>query len=169
MRAEPRPRGDRYNSGFGFMITSDGLSPIAPPWTSLTAYDLNAAPSSGRSRSATCRNWPRRASRNTGVALSESRPGGHRGRPDLHRHARPEVRALDVDTGKVLWKAEVDAALEGMPAVYEVGGSSSSSSAPPRGPPPTPMPSPGTLLDRADTWRLRRLRAAMKAFPDFSI
>jgi len=31
----------RYRSGFGFMLTSDGLSPIAPPWTSLTAYDLN--------------------------------------------------------------------------------------------------------------------------------
>jgi quinoprotein glucose dehydrogenase len=33
-----------------------------------------------------------------------------------------EVRALDVDTGKVLWKAEVGAGLEGMPAVYEVNG-----------------------------------------------
>ncbi len=33
--------GERYYSGFGFMIASDGLSPIAPPWTSLTAYDLN--------------------------------------------------------------------------------------------------------------------------------
>ena len=33
--------GDHYYSGFGFMIASDGLSPIAPPWTSLTAYDLN--------------------------------------------------------------------------------------------------------------------------------
>ena len=36
--AEPA---ERYYSGFGFMIASDGLSPIAPPWTSLTAYDLN--------------------------------------------------------------------------------------------------------------------------------
>jgi len=32
------------------------------------------------------------------------------------------VRALDVDTGKALWEAEVDSALEGMPAVYSVGG-----------------------------------------------
>src|SRR5207249_3359825 len=31
----------RYISGFGFMIASSGLSPIAPPWSSLTAYDLN--------------------------------------------------------------------------------------------------------------------------------
>ena len=33
-----------------------------------------------------------------------------------------KVRALDVETGKVLWEKEVDAALEGIPAVYEIGG-----------------------------------------------
>jgi quinoprotein glucose dehydrogenase len=33
-----------------------------------------------------------------------------------------KVRALDSTTGKVLWVAEVDAALEGMPAVYEIDG-----------------------------------------------
>ena len=33
-----------------------------------------------------------------------------------------KVRALDAANGRVLWEHEVDAALEGMPAVYEVGG-----------------------------------------------
>ena len=33
-----------------------------------------------------------------------------------------KVRAFDVATGKLLWETEVDAALEGMPAVYEIGG-----------------------------------------------
>jgi quinoprotein glucose dehydrogenase len=33
-----------------------------------------------------------------------------------------KVRAIDSSTGKVLWEAELDAALEGMPAVYQVGG-----------------------------------------------
>ena len=33
-----------------------------------------------------------------------------------------KVRAFDVDSGKMLFEAEVDAALEGIPAVYEVGG-----------------------------------------------
>ena len=32
------------------------------------------------------------------------------------------IRALDTRDGKVLWEAEVDSALEGIPAVYEVGG-----------------------------------------------
>ena len=33
-----------------------------------------------------------------------------------------DIRALDADTGKELWRAELDAAVEGIPAVYEVGG-----------------------------------------------
>jgi quinoprotein glucose dehydrogenase len=33
-----------------------------------------------------------------------------------------QVRALDSRDGKVLWEAEVPSALEGIPAVYEVGG-----------------------------------------------
>jgi outer membrane protein assembly factor BamB len=33
-----------------------------------------------------------------------------------------KVRAIDSDTGKVLWEAEVNAALERMPAIYEVEG-----------------------------------------------
>ena len=33
-----------------------------------------------------------------------------------------KVRALDANNGKVLWEAELNAALEGMPAVYEVDG-----------------------------------------------
>ena len=33
-----------------------------------------------------------------------------------------KVRALDSATGRVLWEATVEAALEGMPAVYEQAG-----------------------------------------------
>ena len=36
------PAGARYRSGFGFMFTEDGLPAIKPPWTTLTAYDLNS-------------------------------------------------------------------------------------------------------------------------------
>ena len=36
------PTGARYISGFGLVTGSNGLSPISPPWSSLTAYDLNA-------------------------------------------------------------------------------------------------------------------------------
>ena len=33
-----------------------------------------------------------------------------------------KVRALDVANGRVLWEHELDSALEGIPAVYEVDG-----------------------------------------------
>ena len=33
-----------------------------------------------------------------------------------------KVRAFDVETGEIVWEREVGAALEGIPAVYEVGG-----------------------------------------------
>ena len=33
-----------------------------------------------------------------------------------------KVRALDVESGKILWEAQVDAAMEGIPAVYEING-----------------------------------------------
>jgi len=32
------------------------------------------------------------------------------------------IRAFDVETGKALWEKEVGAALEGIPAIYEIGG-----------------------------------------------
>ncbi len=33
-----------------------------------------------------------------------------------------KVRAFDKDTGKLLWEKELNAAIEGIPAVYEIGG-----------------------------------------------
>ena len=78
---------DRYLSGFGFMIASDGLSAIKPPWTSLTAYDLNEGTIK----------WKIASGRRAGEepeghrrALSESRAGDHRRRVAVHRHARSE-------------------------------------------------------------------------------
>ena len=111
-----------YKSGFGFMFANSGLSVIAPPWTTLTAYDLN----SGEIR------WQ--------IPLGEVPELAARGITDTGSHfpkVNPvltvsgliftgtrdrKVRALDSATGKVLWEATVDAALEGMPAVYEQAG-----------------------------------------------
>jgi quinoprotein glucose dehydrogenase len=115
--------GERYYSGFGFMIASDGLSPIAPPWTSLTAYDLNEG---GTIR------WkiplgevPHLAAkgfRNTGTHYPKVGPVVTAGGLIFTGTRDRKVRALDVSTGKVLWEHELDTALEGMPAVYEAGG-----------------------------------------------
>jgi quinoprotein glucose dehydrogenase len=33
-----------------------------------------------------------------------------------------KIRAIDVESGKAVWETQVDAALEGIPAVYEIQG-----------------------------------------------
>ncbi len=108
---------DRYKSSFGFMIASNGLSAIKPPWTSLTAYDLN----DGSIR------WK--------IALGDA--GDLRGTGTHYPKVGPvvtaggiiftgtrdrKVRAIDTDTGSIIWEAEVSQPMEGMPAIYEVGG-----------------------------------------------
>lgn len=118
----PAPANAQYRSGFGFMFTSTGLPAISPPWTTLTAYDLNAG---------TIR-WQ--------IPLGEVPELAAEGHPDTGSHFPKvgpvvtaggliftgtrdrKVRAIDSQTGKVLWEATLDAALEGMPAVYEVDG-----------------------------------------------
>jgi quinoprotein glucose dehydrogenase len=104
----PKVGPDRYESGFGFMSTSKGVSPIALPWTSMTAYDLNAGtikwqvPLGNAYRS------------RTGPVVT----GGviFAGTSDKF------IRALDEQTGKVLWEVELSAPAAGIPAVYEVAG-----------------------------------------------
>ena len=113
---------ERYLSGFGFMIASDGLSPIKPPWSTLTAYDLNEGTIRWQIPLGEVPHLAAKGIKDTGSHYPKVGPvvtaGGviFTGTRDRH------VRALDVDTGKALWEAEVDTALEGMPAVYSVGG-----------------------------------------------
>ena len=118
---EPGPA-TRYFSGFNFMIASNGLSPIGPPWSSLTAYDLNSGTILWRMPLGDVPELVAQGVKNTGSHFPKVGPvvtaGGliFTGTRDRH------VRALDTRDGKVLWEAEVDSALEGIPAVYEVGG-----------------------------------------------
>jgi glucose dehydrogenase len=111
-----------YRTPVDFMLMSNGLSAIGPPWSQITAYDLN-----------------------TGTILWQKPHGGVRGLPDgatdTGSHAPRggvvttagglvfaatssdrTLRAYDADDGSVLWELEIDAASEGVPAVYEVDG-----------------------------------------------
>jgi glucose dehydrogenase len=116
------PINARYKSGFGFIITSTGLSAIAPPWTTLTAYDLNTGAIKWQDPLGEVPEL---------VAKGFNDTGGHMPKVGLVVTAgglifagtRDRViRALDVDTGRVLWKTEVDAGVEGIPAIYQVKG-----------------------------------------------
>jgi quinoprotein glucose dehydrogenase len=110
---------DRYLSGFGFMIASDGLSAITPPWTSLTAYDLNEGAIKWK---IALGDVPEKKLKGTGVHYPKVGPVITAGGLLFTGTRDRKVRAFDIETGKPLWEAGVGAALEGMPAVYEVGG-----------------------------------------------
>lgn len=113
----PPSQEERYYSGFGFMIASDGLSPITPPWSSLTAYDLNSGAIKWKvplgdvpGIKGTGSHYPKVGPVVTagGLIFAGTRDG--------------KARALDVENGQELWAHQLDAGLEGMAAVYAIAG-----------------------------------------------
>jgi quinoprotein glucose dehydrogenase len=112
----------RYTSGFGFMISSSGLSPIGPPWSSLTAYDLNQGTISWRIPLGDVPDLAAKGIHNTGSHYPKVGPVVTATGLLFAGTRDKEIRALDVNDGKVLWEKQLDTALEGMPAVYEVNG-----------------------------------------------
>lgn len=113
---------DRYYSGFGFMVGSNGLAAIKPPWTSLTAYDLNEGTIKWKIPLGEVPELAAKGIKNTGTHYPKLGPVVTAGGLLFTGTRDKKVRAFDVDSGKVLFEAEVNAALEGIPAVYEVGG-----------------------------------------------
>jgi quinoprotein glucose dehydrogenase len=117
------PPGVRYTSGFGLVTApAGGLSPISPPWSSLTAYDLNEGTIKWKIALGDVPQLAARGVRNTGSHYPKVGPVVTAGGLLFAGTRDRTVRAFDVETGKALWEREVDAALEGIPAVYETGG-----------------------------------------------
>ncbi len=113
---------DKYYSGFGFMIASNGLSPIKPPWSSLTAYDMNEGTILWKIPLGDVPELAAKGIKGTGSHYPKVGPIVTAGGLIFTGTRDKKVRALDVDTGSILWEAEVDAALEGIAATYEVNG-----------------------------------------------
>jgi len=112
----------RYRSPFGFMITSSGLSAIAPPWTTFTAYDLNTGKIKWQVPLGEVPQLAAKGFTNTGSHFPKVGPVATAGGLIFTGTRDKEVRALDIDTGKALWSFEAKAGLEGIPAVFEVNG-----------------------------------------------
>jgi quinoprotein glucose dehydrogenase len=112
----------QYRSGFGFMITTSGLSPIAPPWTSLTAYDLNEGTIKWKVPLGEVPELAAKGITNTGSHFPKVSPVATAGGLIFTGTRDRKVRALDKEDGHILWEYKLSSGLEGMPAVFEIGG-----------------------------------------------
>ena len=112
----------RYVSGFNLVTASNGQSPIAPPWTSLTAYDLNEGTIKWKLPLGDVPELAAKGIHNTGAQYPKVGPVVTSGGLIFTGTRDRKIRAFDVETGKLLWETEVAAAVEGIPAVYEIGG-----------------------------------------------
>ena len=111
-----------YTIPYNFLMQpSTGLSAIGPPWSQLTAIDLNTGTIKWQVP-------------NGGVATIPQDPptGAHFPRGGVvvtagglifvATSSDRKFRAYDQDNGKVIWEYNLPAGSDGVPAVYEIGG-----------------------------------------------
>jgi glucose dehydrogenase len=113
----------RYASPVNFMTQSGGLSAMGPPWSNLTAYDLNSGTIRWQVPNGGVLALEKEGRNGTGARAPRGGPvvtaGGVIFAATASDH---KVRAYDEDTGKVLWEYELPTGSDGVPAVDEVGG-----------------------------------------------
>ena len=118
------PEFTRYNSPIVFMNSqSTGLELIGPPWSQLTAYDLNKGTIAWQVPHGDVTALARQGK--TGLGSQAPRGGvvvTAGGLVLAGTSSDRKFRAYDKDNGKVLWEIDLPAASEGIPAVYEVDG-----------------------------------------------
>jgi quinoprotein glucose dehydrogenase len=113
----------RFWAPVDFLFTSTRLSAIGPPWSQLTAYDLNTgaikwqvplgevSTLAAEGHTNTGSHFPRGGVAATAGGLLFSATTSDR-----------KFRAYDRDTGKVIWETSLPEGAEAVPAVYEVNG-----------------------------------------------
>ena len=112
-----------YTSPVDFMLQSNGLSAIGPPWSQITAYDLNTGEIEWQIPNGEVAFLAAQGITGTGSHAPRGGPVATAGGLlFVGTSSDRAFRAYDRDTGEVLWKYQLDAATEGVPAVYEVDG-----------------------------------------------
>lgn len=111
-----------YKTPFGFMFTSSGQAAISPPWTTLTAYDMNKGTILWQEPLGEVPELAAKGITDTGSHFPKVAPVVTAGGLLFAGTRDRKFRALDTRNGKVLWETELPAGLEGMPAVYELDG-----------------------------------------------
>jgi len=111
-----------YMRGFGYMNTSLGVPPITPPWSTLTAYDLNKGTIKWQIPLGDVPELAAKGIHNTGASQLKSGPIITASGLIFTTTRDHFVRAFDEQTGKVLWAKQLDHAVQGIPVIYEAGG-----------------------------------------------
>jgi quinoprotein glucose dehydrogenase len=108
----------RYWTGYGLEPTA-----IKPPWSTMTAYDLNKGTIKWQIPIGDAPEAAARGVQNTGVLVIRDGAvvtGG--GLIFIATNREGKLRAYDEETGKKLWVSDLPAGSEGIPAVYESNG-----------------------------------------------
>ncbi|HTU46476.1 MAG TPA: PQQ-binding-like beta-propeller repeat protein [Bryobacteraceae bacterium] len=111
-----------YKTPFGFLFVSNGLPAISPPWTTLTAYDLNKGTIEWQVPLGEIPELAARGIHTTGSQFPKVGPVVTAGGVIFAGTRDRKFRALDTRNGKELWEFELSAGIEGMPAVYQLDG-----------------------------------------------
>ena len=112
-----------YNSPINFINQSYGLSAMGPPWSNLTAYDLNTGTIKWQVPNGGVLALEMQGHNDTGARNPRGGPVVTAGGLIFAATASDrKVRAYDQDTGNVLWEKYLPTGSDGIPAVYEVGG-----------------------------------------------
>jgi quinoprotein glucose dehydrogenase len=108
----------RYWSGYGLQP-----SIIRPPWTVITAYDLNRGAIKWQVPLGNAPQGESEQLKDTGIMMSRNGPVvTASGLVFIATKDEGKLRAYDEESGKVLWEKDLPAASEGVPAVYQVDG-----------------------------------------------
>jgi quinoprotein glucose dehydrogenase len=113
----------RFDSPYDFMVMSNGLTAIGPPWSRITAYDLNTGTIKWQIPNGSVTAMTELGHADTGALAPR---GGivatASGLLFIATATDRKFRAYDQDLGRVLWEKDLPAGAEGVPAVYEIAG-----------------------------------------------
>lgn len=112
-----------YKSPVNFLLQSNGMVAIKPPFSYLTAYDMNTGNILWRVPNGEISTLEQQGIEGVGSQAPRGGPVATAGGLLFVGTATDRTfRARDATTGQILWEHKLDAATEGVPAVYEVGG-----------------------------------------------